>query len=155
MRVIGPNSMGVMNGALKLNGSFASGAIGGRVPPGDIACLSQSGATLSAMLQWFGNSKTGFSWLISTGDESATAIEDLMQAVVDDPEVKSIMLFLEGIGDGKAFRRAALGARLAGKPVTMLQVGKSDKGREAVASHTGRIAGTREISRRWRERPAS
>src|SRR5690606_31922510 len=75
MRVIGPNSMGVMNGTLSLNGSFASGTVGGRVPPGTIACLSQSGATLSAMLQWFGDSSVGFSWLISTGDESATGIE--------------------------------------------------------------------------------
>ena len=145
MRVIGPNSMGVMNGTLSLNGSFASGTVGGRVPPGTIACLSQSGATLSAMLQWFGDSSVGFSWLISTGDESATGIEALMQAMVDDPEVRSIMLFLEGIGDGPAFRRAALAARIAGKPVTMLQVGKSEKGRAAVASHTGRVAGTREV----------
>lgn len=145
MRIIGPNSMGLMNGALSLNGSFASGTIGGRVPPGNIACLSQSGATLSAMLQWFGDSKVGFSWLVSTGDESATGIEKLMQAMVDDAEVRSIMLFLEGIGDGAAFRRAALAARMAGKPATMLQVGKSEKGREAVRSHTGRVAGTREV----------
>ena len=145
MRIIGPNSMGVMNGMLSLNGSFASGTVGGRVPPGSIACLSQSGATLSAMLQWFGDSSVGFSWLISTGDESATGIEALMEAMVDDPEVRSIMLFLEGVGDGVAFRRAALTAKMAGKPVTMLQVGKSDKGREAVASHTGRVAGTREV----------
>lgn len=145
MRVIGPNSMGVMNGTLCLNGSFASGTAGGRVPPGTIACLSQSGATLSAMLQWFGDSNVGFSWLISTGDESATGVESLMQAMVEDPQVRSIMLFLEGVGDGPAFRRAALAARLAGKPVTILQVGKSEKGREAVASHTGRVAGAREI----------
>ncbi|MBP2562299.1 acetyltransferase [Neorhizobium galegae] len=145
MRIIGPNSMGVMNGMLSLNGSFASGTANGRVPPGSIACLSQSGATLSAMLQWFGDSSVGFSWMISTGDESATGIEPLMEAMVDDPEVRSIMLFLEGVSDGAAFRRAALGARIAGKPVTMLQVGKSGKGREAVASHTGRVAGTREV----------
>jgi acyl-CoA synthetase (NDP forming) len=145
MRIIGPNSMGLMNGTLSLNGSFASGTVGGHIPPGGIACLSQSGATLSAMLQWFGNSKVGFSWLISTGDESATGLEELMQAMVEDPEVCSIMLFLEGVGDGLAFRRAALAARMAGKPVIMLQVGKSEKGREAVQSHTGRVAGTREV----------
>lgn len=145
MRIIGPNSMGLMNGQLRLNGSFASGTADGRVPPGSIACLSQSGATLSAMLQWFGDCGVGFSWLVSTGDESATGIEALMHAMVDDPSVGSIMLFLEGIGAGSAFRQAALRARLAGKPVTMLQVGKSDKGREAVASHTGRVAGTREV----------
>lgn len=145
MRIIGPNSMGVMNGNLSLNGSFASGTAGGRVRPGSIACLSQSGATISAMLQWFGDATVGFSWLISTGDESATGMEELMQAMVEDPAVRSIMLFLEGVGDGAAFRRAALAARLAGKPVTLLQVGKSDKGREAVQSHTGRVAGTREV----------
>jgi acetyltransferase len=145
MRIIGPNSMGVMNGNLRLNGSFASGTRGGLVPPGSIACLSQSGATISAMLQWFGETPVGFSWLISTGDESATGIEELMQAMIDDPSVRSIMLFLEGVGDGHAFRRAALSARMAGKPVTMLQVGKSDKGRAAVQSHTGRVAGRREV----------
>lgn len=145
MRVIGPNSMGVMNGTLSLNGSFASGTVGGRVAPGTIACLSQSGATLSAMLQWFGDSRVGFSWLISTGDESATGIEALLQAMVNDPEVESIMLFLEGVANGAAFRQAALAARLAGKPVTMLRVGNSDRGREAVASHTGRVAGAREV----------
>jgi len=145
MRIIGPNSMGVMNGNLSLNGSFASGTAGGRVPPGSIACLSQSGATISAMLQWFGETTVGFSWLISTGDESATGLEELLQAMVEDPAVRSIMLFLEGVGDGAAFRRAALAARLAGKPVTMLQVGRSDKGRAAVQSHTGRVAGTREV----------
>ncbi|MCJ9745548.1 acetate--CoA ligase family protein [Neorhizobium sp. SHOUNA12A] len=134
-----------MNGNLSLNGSFASGTRGGRVPAGGIACLSQSGATISAMLQWFGETSVGFSWLVSTGDESATGIEELMQAMVDDPSVHSIMLFLEGIGDGAAFRRAALSARLAGKPVTMLQVGRSVKGRAAVQSHTGRVAGTREV----------
>ncbi len=145
MLIIGPNSMGIMNGNLKLNGSFASGARGGRVPPGSIACLSQSGATISAMLQWFGETPVGFSWLVSTGDESATGIEELMQAMVDDPSVRSVMLFLEGVGDGSAFRRAALSARMAEKPVTMLQVGKSDKGRAAVQSHTGRVAGRREV----------
>jgi acetyltransferase len=97
------------------------------------------------LLQWFGSSNVGFSWLVSTGDESATGIEELMQAMVDDDSVRSIMLFLEGVRDGAAFRRAALAARRAGKPVTMLHVGKTEKGREAVASHTGRVAGTREV----------
>src|SRR5690606_22687317 len=140
-----PNSMGIMNGRLGLNASFASGSVGGRVPPGGIACLSQSGATLSALLQWFGDCGVGFSWLISTGDESTTGTEELLQAMVEDDEVQSIMLFLEGVGDGAAFRRAALAARMAGKPVTMLQVGKSETGRAAVLSHTGRVAGAREV----------
>ena len=145
MRIIGPNSMGLMNGRLNLNGSFASGTADGRIPAGSIACLSQSGATLSAMLQWFGKSSVGFSWLVSTGDESATGLEELMEALVNDPAVGTIMLFLEGVKDGARFRRAALAARLAGKPVVMLQVGKSEKGREAVQSHTGRVAGAREV----------
>ena len=145
MRIIGPNSMGLMNGRLNLNGSFASGTADGRIPSGSIACLSQSGATISAMLQWFGKSSVGFSWLVSTGDESATGLEELMEALVNDPAVGTIMLFLEGVKDGARFRRAALAARLAGKPVVMLQVGKSEKGREAVQSHTGRVAGAREV----------
>jgi acyl-CoA synthetase (NDP forming) len=83
--------------------------------------------------------------LVSTGDESATRLEELMEAMVGDPTVSVIMLFLEGVNDGMRFRRSALAAQIAGKPIVMLQVGKSEKGREAVQSHTGRIAGTREV----------
>ena len=145
MRIIGPNSMGVMNGLLDLNGSFASSTADGRVLPGTIACLSQSGATIACLLQWFRSTSTGFSWLVSTGDESATGLEELLEAMVFDPTVTVIMLFVEGLKDGDRFRRAALAAQAAGKPIVMLQVGMSDKGRESVQSHTGRVAGTREV----------
>ena len=145
MRIIGPNSMGLMNGLLNLNGSFASGAADGRIPAGSIACLSQSGATLSAMLQWFGKSSIGFSWLVSTGDESATRLEELMEALVNDPSSR----------DDHLSSRASRMARASGGP--RWRPGWRKAGRDAAGGKVGRraarqyspvpgrIAGAREV----------
>lgn len=144
MRIIGPNSMGIMNGAAALNGSFASG-LGGGIPNGPVAFLSQSGAIISCMLQRDQGSNIGYSWLISTGNEAATSIEQLFNDIVDDDNVGVIILFVEGVSDGAMFRRAALRAQIAGKPVVLLKAGVSEFGRNAVQSHTGRMAGTRDV----------
>lgn len=146
MRVIGPNSMGIINGAAALNASFASG-LGSDIPDGGIAFLSQSGAIISCMLQRDIGTNIGYSWLISTGNEAATSIEQLFDAIVDDVDVKVIMLFVEGVSDGHVFRRAALRAQAAGKPVVLLKAGVSESGRNAVQSHTGRMAGTKDVFR--------
>lgn len=146
MRIIGPNSMGIMNGAAALNGSFASG-LGGTIPNGPLAFLSQSGAIISCMLQRDRGTNLGYSWLISTGNEAATSIEQIFHDIVEDDNVGVIMLFVEGVRDGTLFRKAALRAQLAGKPVVLLKAGVSESGRHAVESHTGRMAGTREVFR--------
>lgn len=141
MQVIGPNSMGVLCGTAMVNGSFASGAHGGGLRPGPLAMISQSGSSISYLLQLLRHSEIGYSWLISTGDEAALSLEALFEQVVEDPETQVVLLFVEGVTDGGRFRRAALRARTLGKPVVMLQVGVSAAGREAVHTHTGRLAG--------------
>ncbi|MDV3128876.1 acetate--CoA ligase family protein [Mycobacterium sp. 21AC1] len=141
MRVIGPNSMGVLCGGAMVNGSFASGAHDGGLTPGSLSMISQSGSSISYLLQLFRGSGVGYSWLISTGDEAALSLEALFEQVVEDPATRVVLLFVEGITDGARFRRAALRARVLGKPVVLLQVGLSGAGREAVQTHTGRLAG--------------
>lgn len=141
MLVIGPNSVGLLNGNAAINASFATGADGDAMRPGDVAVLGQSGAVVSYLLQAFRDRALGYSWLVSTGNEVAQSLEGLFDMLVDDPETNVILLFVEGIGDGARFRRAALQARAAGKAVVMLNAGRSEAGSHAVASHTGRIAG--------------
>lgn len=141
MRVIGPNSMGVLCGGAMVNGSFASGAHDGGLTPGSLSMISQSGSSISYLLQLLRGSGVGYSWLISTGDEAALSLEALFEQVVEDPATRVVLLFVEGVTDGARFRRAALRARVLGKPVVMLQVGLSGAGRDAVQTHTGRLAG--------------
>ncbi|GAA0935170.1 acetate--CoA ligase family protein [Pseudonocardia zijingensis] len=147
MRIIGPNSMGVLSGTARLNGSFASGAHDGALRPGPLGMISQSGSSISYLLEINRHGRLGYSWLISTGDEAAESLETLFEHVVEDPDTKVIALFVEGVADGPRFRRAALRARVLGKPVILLQTGLSAVGRQAVHTHTGRMAGAEEAFR--------
>ena len=145
MRIVGPNSLGVMNGHAGLNGSFSSATHRGGFRPGPVAVLAQSGAAITYLLQTYAESDLGYSWLVSTGNEAGTTLEQLLDGVVADPGTGLVALFLEGVTDGAALRRAALRAAVQGKPVLMLKAGISEAGQRAVQSHTGRIAGGREV----------
>ncbi len=145
MRIIGPNSMGVLHGHGALSATFSSGAHGGGLRPGNVAALGQSGAVIAYLLQEFQERTLGYSWLISTGNEVAISTEELLDELVDDADTEVILLFVEGVTDGTRFRRALLRARAAGKAVVLLKVGLSESGMRAVQSHTGRIAGTKQV----------
>lgn len=137
--VIGPNSMGIMNGNAQLVATFGSGADYG-VPGGNLAFLSQSGAAISFMLQEFGSRGIGYSHLISTGNEADASLAELLEHVVRDPQTDAIMIFLEGSSDGRHLRRVLAEAAVAGKPIALLKVGRSAVGQSAAQSHTGRVA---------------
>jgi acyl-CoA synthetase (NDP forming) len=145
MQIIGPNSMGIMNAHAGINASFTSATHGVGLNKGPVAAVAQSGAAIAYLLQVFRGTAMGYSWLISTGNEAAASLETLLDDVIADEKTEVVMLFVEGVTDGKQFRRAALKAQLAGKALLMLNSGTSEAGREAVQSHTGRIAGTPEM----------
>lgn len=145
MRIIGPNSMGIMNAHAGFNGSFTSATHGVGLTAGKVAAIAQSGAVIAYMLQVYRGTSFGYSWLISTGNEAGTSLEQLFEEVVEDRDTEVVVLFVEGIADGFRFRRAALSAQVAGKAVVMINAGVSESGREAVQSHTGRIAGADEM----------
>jgi acetyltransferase len=139
--VVGPNSVGLFHGNSMSVASFAANAsIPGTLRPGAISALSQSGAAINYMLESLRPTTLGYGWLISTGNEAGSRLEDLLDSLVDDPQTRVIHLFVEGVTDGAKFRRALLRARAAGKCVVALRTGVSDVGRAAVQSHTGRIA---------------
>jgi acetyltransferase len=140
MRLIGPNCLGIMNPAIGLNATFAKDAPGA----GNVAFLSQSGALLSAILDWSQREEVSFSAIISTGSMLDVTWGDLIYYFGDDPHTKSILLYMESIGDARSFLSAAREVALT-KPIIVIKSGRSEAGTRAAASHTGALTGSDEV----------
>jgi acetyl coenzyme A synthetase (ADP forming)-like protein len=137
IRVLGPNCLGWIRPARKLNLTFAPG-----MPlPGPIAFVSHSGALAVAILDWSRERRMGFSLFASLGNQADLTETDVFRAVIDDDETRVVAAYLEGVADGAAFVEA-LGALAAVKPVVVLKAGRSPEGARAVSSHTGALAGS-------------
>jgi acetyltransferase len=140
MRLIGPNCLGIMNPAIGLNATFAKDA----PHAGNVAFLSQSGALLSAILDWSQREEVSFSAIISTGSMLDVSWGDLIYCFGDDPRTKSILLYMESIGDARSFVSAAREVALT-KPIIVIKSGRSEAGTRAAASHTGSLTGSDEV----------
>lgn len=137
MRLLGPNCLGLINTFTPLNASFAS-----QMPPkGNIAFMSQSGALCSAVLDWAAGERVGLSNLISLGNMADMDETSFMQLLVEDPNTKVILVYIEGVKNGQQFMKVAPMVSRK-KPVVILKSGTSDAGARAAASHTGSIAGS-------------
>ena len=137
IRVIGPNCLGLIVPANKLNASF-----GGDLPvAGGIAYLSQSGALLAAILDMANASGIGFSKLVSIGNKADVDELDLVKAVSDDEDTKVIAGYLENITDGDVFVRQAEQISHI-KPILLIKSGGTSAGAKAASSHTGSLAGS-------------
>jgi len=137
MRLIGPNCLGIMNPALGLNATFAKGF----PKPGTVAFLSQSGALLTSILDWSRHENLGFSAIVSTGSMLDVGWGDLIYHFGDDPRTKSILLYMESIGDAPSFLSAAREVALS-KPILVIKAGRSEAASRAAASHTGALTGS-------------
>ena len=137
MRMVGPNSLGIIDTATPLNASFAA-----LMPePGQIAFMSQSGAICTAILDWSKSEGIGFSRFVSLGNKADISEVTLLQAWDDDPNSRVILAYLEGISDGPAFIQTA---RKVTKhtPVVSIKSGTTQAGTRAISSHTGSLAGS-------------
>jgi acetyl coenzyme A synthetase (ADP forming)-like protein len=137
IRVLGPNCLGWMRPARKLNLTFAPGS----PLPGPIAFVSHSGALAVAILDWSRERRMGFSLFASLGNQADLTETDVLRALIDDDETRVVAAYLEGVADGGAFVDA-LTALAAVKPVVVLKAGRSPEGARAVSSHTGALAGS-------------
>lgn len=141
MRLLGPNAIGLVNLTDKITLS-ASGALEMEsIPAGKIAVVSQSGGILGSLLSRAVGRGAGFSKLISTGNEADLESADFIDYLADDPATAVIALYIEGLRNPDKFRRAALKAARAGKPIVAFKVGRSESGERAAVSHTGALAG--------------
>jgi acyl-CoA synthetase (NDP forming) len=140
MAVCGPNCLGLLNfvGRSALFGT----SLPDKVERGGVAAIVQSGSVGIALL----NSARGIglSYLITTGNEAVTAASDYLNAVIDDANVTTILVFAEQIKKPAAFMQAIRRAREANKPVVVLKSGRSQSGKAAVMAHTGAVAGSDE-----------
>jgi acyl-CoA synthetase (NDP forming) len=141
MRLLGPNTIGMINVTEKIMLS-ASGAMEMTdFPVGRIALVSQSGGILGSLLSRGVNRGIGFSKLVATGNEADLEVSDFVDYLVDDDATSVIALYLEGIRHPDRFRVAARRAQAAGKPIVVFKVGRSESGARAAVSHTGALAG--------------
>jgi acetyltransferase len=140
MRIIGPNCLGVMNPLSGMNATFA----GSMARPGSVGLVSQSGALLTAILDWSLRANVGFSQFVSIGSMLDVNWGDLIDHLGDDPHTKSILLYMESIGDARSFLSAAREVALT-KPIIVIKAGRTEQAAKAAASHTGSLAGSDEV----------
>lgn len=141
MRLLGPNTIGVVNLSDHIVLS-ASGALEfENLPPGGLSVVSQSGGILGALLSRGAAAGVGFAKLVATGNEGDIEVAEVLDALVDDPATTAVAMYLEGLRNPERFRQAARRAAAAGKPVVAFKVGRSEAGALAAISHTGAMAG--------------
>ncbi|MEL6524695.1 MAG: CoA-binding protein, partial [Chloroflexota bacterium] len=140
MRIIGPNCLGVMVPFFGMNATFA----GGMATPGNVAFISQSGAICTAVLDWSYEENVGFSAFISIGSMLDVGWGDLIYYLGDDPHTKSIVIYMESVGDARSFLSAAREVALK-KPIIVIKAGSTEEGGAAASSHTGSLTGSDEV----------
>lgn len=140
IRIIGPNCVGVMLPHIGLNATFAKPL----ALPGNIGFISQSGALCTAILDWSFGTQLGFSAFISVGSMLDVNWGDLIYHLGDDPRTRSILLYIESIGNARSFLSAAREVSLT-KPIIVIKVGRSEAAAKAAASHTGAMTGSDEV----------
>ena len=140
MRIIGPNCLGVMSPTTGLNATFAS-TIARR---GSVGFISQSGALCTAILDWSLTENVGFSSFVSIGSMLDVDWSDLIHYLGDDPHTKSIVIYMETIGNARAFLSAAREVAMT-KPIIVIKPGRTEGAAKAAASHTGSLTGSDEV----------
>jgi len=140
MRLIGPNCLGLMNPIIGLNATFAQTI----AKPGSVAFISQSGALCTAILDWSLRESFGFSGFVSTGSMADVGWGDLIDYYGTDENTKSIVIYMESIGDARSFLSAAREVSLR-KPIIVIKAGRTAAAAKAAASHTGSLTGSDEV----------
>jgi acetyltransferase len=136
IRLVGPNCMGIMNPYSGLNATFASRM----ALKGNVGFASQSGALFTAIVDWSIRENVGISSFVSTGSMIDVDWGDLIYYFGDDPRTKSILIYMETIGDARSFMSAAREVALT-KPIIVMKPDRSPEAARAAAAHTGVDAG--------------
>lgn len=134
--LLGPNTFGFVHTPANLNASFGPT----HVAPGKIAFVSQSGALAISLMGWTMMEKIGMASVVSLGNKADIGEKELIEYFNDDPNVSVILIYMEGIKDGRKFMTTKVK-----KPVVVLKSGTSQRGAQAAASHTGSLSGSDKI----------
>ena len=140
MPVIGPNCLGVQIPITGFNASFSHGI----ARPGSIALISQSGALLTAILDWSIRAQVGLSACVSLGSMLDVGFGDMIDYLGDDPHTRAILIYMEGVGNPQQFISAAREVALS-KPIIAIKAGRTAAAAAAAASHTGSMTGSDDV----------
>jgi acetyltransferase len=140
IRIIGPNCLGVMSPLSGMNATFATAV----ARPGSVGFISQSGALCTAVLDWSLKEMVGFSAFVSVGSMVDVGWGDLIYHLGDDPKTRSIVIYMESIGNARGFLSAAREVALT-KPIIVIKPGRTAAAAKAAASHTGSLTGSDEV----------
>jgi acetyltransferase len=140
LRILGPNSLGLMLPGTGLNATFAKTP----ADPGTVGFASQSASLCASILDWSLTQGFGFSAFISMGSMLDVGWGDVIGYLGDDPRTKSIVLFMESVGDARSFLSAARAVALT-KPIIVIKAGRSEAAAKAAASDTGKLTGSDEV----------
>ncbi len=137
LRLVGPNCVGIMVPALGLDASFSHlPALGG-----ELGFVSQSGAMITAVLDWAAPRGIGFSHVVSLGDMADVDFGDMLDYLALDPATRAILLYVEAVKEARKFLSAAR-STARNKPILVVKAGRYAAGARAAASHTGALAGS-------------
>jgi acyl-CoA synthetase (NDP forming) len=142
MRLLGPNSMGVINPRAATACSVNAALAAETLPGGRWSLVSQSGSVMGTLLSRAAARGFGFAKIVGTGNEADLSAGEVADLLVDDPDTDAILLFLETIRHPDLFERAARRAHAAGKPIVAYKLGRSEQGAARATTHTGAMTGS-------------
>lgn len=132
IRLLGPNSLGLLAPWQGLNASFSPFPI----QKGKLAFISQSAAVSNTILDWAQQREVGFSWFIALGDSLDIHIDELLDYLARDTKTSAILLYLEHLSDARRFVSAARSAS-RNKPILVIKSGRSAEAQALLKTHTG------------------
>jgi len=145
MVIEGPNCLGMVNFIDSIPLTFVSVSDPHLDAPKGVAIISQSGAMAAVLGVSLRAHGLGISYLISTGNEAATSVEDYLEYLVDDERTPVFVLIVELFRQPQKFLELASRARACGKEILLLHPGRSVSARTAAVTHTGALAGDYEV----------
>src|SRR5690606_9975960 len=140
IQLLGPNCLGLISSHSKVNATFLNMP----VRAGNLALVSQSGALCSAILDWARDMPLGFSSVVSLGDMAGVGFGDVLDYLSLDGKSRAILLYIEGVRDGRRFMSGLRSAARL-KPTVVLKAGKHPLAARAAHSHTGSIVGADDV----------
>jgi acetyltransferase len=145
IRLIGPNCLGVVNVKENVYAAFGSMSREPRLKPGFVSLVSQSGGFGYSLVLRCAAQGIGFRHLISSGNEIDLKTPELIDAQLDDPHTHIVLVYIEGVSEGRSLLEVAHKAARMGKPILLWKAGNSVEGRRAAASHTGNMTGSYDV----------
>jgi acetyl coenzyme A synthetase (ADP forming)-like protein len=144
MRILGPNCLGVINASENLDATISRVVDPKKLKSGNIAFVSQSGAFGASLYSWAQGRGIGFDKLISFGNMCDIDESDMFEYLATDEKTKVIVMYMEGVKDGRKFLKTASRVSLV-KPIVIMKIGRSSRGSKAAKSHTGALTGSNAI----------